>query len=288
MLWIERQAPSKPKPVPDQYPLLEKTLGETNSDKLINFDPLRTQINDYFSTNIKVPYSFYLEYLPTGTSIRAESDDGGLVGASLLKLPITMDLYKADELGRLNLDDTVTIKQEWLDSNFGDLYKQGAGTKITLREAARQTLQYSDNTALNTVYAYASQAIPASESAINEIDAPFSVTPTKEVKITAKSYGSILKCLYYSCYDTPDDSQAILNILTHGDSYGRIEAGVPSTVKVAHKIGTFSNQTESDCGIIYIPKRHYVFCMMVNEADPAASNAIKDVSALAYQYILNR
>lgn len=106
-----------------QYPLLAKRLFVDNpNDSFVNFVTLRQQLNSYFTDN-NINGSLYFEYLPTGTSIRIAGDQLQ-VGASLLKVPAAMELYKAAELGKINLDDTVTIQQDWLDSAYGDLYKK--------------------------------------------------------------------------------------------------------------------------------------------------------------------
>lgn len=133
-----------------QYPLLAKRLFVDNpNDTFVNFVELRKQLNSYFSNN-NISGSLYFEYLPTGTSIRIDGDKQQ-VGASLLKVPAAMELYKAAELGKIDLDQTVTIQQDWLDDAYGDLYKKGAGYQLTLREAAKIMLENSDNTALNVI-----------------------------------------------------------------------------------------------------------------------------------------
>ncbi|QQR52229.1 hypothetical protein IPG36_06735 [bacterium] len=82
-----------------RYPLLAKRILIDNpNDAIVKFVPLRKEIERRFQ-ELQVPFSFYFEYLPTGTSIR-NGDDVALVGASLFKLPIVMDLYKAAELGK--------------------------------------------------------------------------------------------------------------------------------------------------------------------------------------------
>lgn len=270
----------------DQYPLLAKRVFlENRNDVLINFAPLRSALELYFS-RLEGNYSFYFEYLFTGTSIRQGStDDSTQVGASLLKIPLAMDLYKAEELGRIDLDKEVTIKQEWLNQEYGDLWKKGAGTKITLREAADLTLKDSDNTAARVVLESLVGVLSEEESAFSALDIEYDVTDDSRITINARAYASFLKCLYLSCYLTPEGSHAILKKLNEAPEVGRIAAGVPDDVPVAHKIGTFSNTTQSDCGIVYAPNRPYLLCIMMDGSDETTKEHFQRISELIYNYV---
>jgi hypothetical protein len=61
--------------------------------------------------------------------------------------------------------------------------------------------------------------------------------------------------------------------------------GVPSNVKVAHKIGE-SLETYSDCGIVYYPGRPYSLCLMI-KLPPQAEPVIRDLSRLTYAEAAN-
>lgn len=80
----------------EEYPFLAKRLFEKNPNYvLINFSPLRTSLNQYFDNNDLVG-SLYFEYLPSDTSIRINGSKE-LRAASLMKLPVAMELSKAHE-----------------------------------------------------------------------------------------------------------------------------------------------------------------------------------------------
>jgi beta-lactamase class A len=82
------------------------------NDILVNFEPMRAELREelaYYNDRV----SLYFEYLPTGTSVRL-GDATQLVAASLLKVPVSMELYRLSEMDRVNLDQKVTLKQEWV------------------------------------------------------------------------------------------------------------------------------------------------------------------------------
>lgn len=267
-----------------QFPLLAKRILIDNpNDPIINFVPLRKLIEERLK-GLTAPYSFSFEYLPTGTTIRL-GDNVGLVGASLLKLPVVMDLYKAGELGKLDLDAERVVEADMLNNEYGDLYKQGAGTKLSLREAARITLEKSDNTAILLIQKHLQGQLGTDDTAISAVDADVGVQDNS-VAISSKSYSSILKCLYFACFNNKQDSQEILGYLSKSSAQGRIASGVPTNVIVAHKFGTsIKTLTDSDCGIFYVPNRPYVLCIMLGLPAEQASVLQSEISRLVYQTV---
>ena len=267
-----------------KYPLLSTdVVGDNPNDILINFVPLRNALQDKFKT-IDAKQSFYFEYLPDGTSIRVGADQQ-LVAASLIKVPLVMNLYRAAELGRVDLDKHITVSAEELDNAYGDLYKRGAGFTMTLREAAQYALRDSDNTATHVIFDQLKNVLSYDEQSLARLDIDQNIEDGQAV-ITARSYSSVLKGLYFSSYLTNDDSQELLQHLSQSSAQNRLAKGVPSGVPVAHKIGVYNaNWAESDCGIVYVPKRPYIICVMVGLPEDQADTFIADVSKTVYDFV---
>lgn len=274
----------------DKYSLLaDRILLGSDKDRTVNFTQLRQEIANYIASNMQdVDYSVYFEYLPTGTSIGV-NESKNLVGASLLKVPFAMQYYRALEEGKLQAADTVTIKESNLDSSYGNLYKKGAGYQLTLDEVVRVMLLDSDNTALRVL------ADALNEKAgVDNIDQVFSFVDLNyesdaegSTLIGAESYSSILKCLYFACYISKDHSQEVLNLLTQTTFDNRLKRYIPQNEMpvIAHKIGSFGQTTQSDCGIFYEPQKPYLLCIMVNGDDVAASQHIGKLSVMVYEYM---
>jgi len=271
-----------------QYPYLAKRIqtGIKNEIK-VNFSELRKQLTDYINkqegggANI----SYYFEYLPTGVSININERNES-IAASLMKLPVVMNLYKQAELGKIDLDKTVKLKKEWLNSEYGTLYKQGEGYPITIREAAKLTLKDSDNTALLLIW---DQLKPLQTSpdqdALNYLDIDYDIVSGDRAQVGAMSYSSITKCLYFACFNNEEDSQQMLLYLTESSFNDRLTKHLQGKVEVAHKIGTFNTQYQSDCGIVYLENKNYSICVMVKGKDPLASEEIAELSKLTYDYL---
>jgi beta-lactamase class A len=272
-------------PPGQNYPLLAKRLFlEKPSDIRINFSSLRSQLNSYFTDN-QLKGSLYFEYLPTGTSVRV-SPDARYRAASLIKLPVAMELYKAQEVGKISLDQKVKLKKEWLNDGYGSLFEKGEGFELTLQEAVETMLKDSDNTALRVIID-ATKDLDINNRALASLDIELTTHTDGSIDIGTRSYSSFLKCLYFACYNTWDDSQAILKLLTQTPFAERLVAGIPDKdVLVAHKIGVFNSRVQSDCGIVYLPQRHYVLCVMLEGGDNAGINAhIAEISGRVYTFV---
>ena len=284
LLISDRQQEKTTQQQQTEYSLLAKRLFvEDPNDTLINFIPLRAALKKYLAST-GIEHSLMLEYLPTGTTVRVD-ENNKLVGASLLKLPVVISLYKAVEQGKISLDQTITITQEMIDNRFGELWRKGPGAKITLREAVRLTLIESDNTAANVITKGLGNTVADNESVLAELDIEVQTTGTETTRISARDYSSILKCLYLSCYLHRNDSQDILRQLSEAVDFGRIASGIPSEVAVAHKIGVYGDDVQSDCGIVYIPNRPYTICIMLRANPNEAAKHMHMISKLAYDYI---
>lgn len=278
--------PSRTGDTQANYPLLSSRIFADNpNDILVRFFPLRKQLEAKFNSLPEgTQYSFYFEYLPSGTAIRI-GDDNELVAASLIKVPLVMNLYRAAELEKINLDQAVTIQENELDNGYGDLWQKGAGATFTLRRLAQYALEQSDNTATHAIYDHMKGVLSEEDQSLAQLDVDQNLENGQAV-INAKSYSFVMKSLYFSAYLTRDHSQEILRYLTKSTEHNRLTKELPSDVKVAHKNGVYNQAwAESDCGIVYLPKRPYVICVMVGLPETQANSFIADVSKTIYDYI---
>lgn len=275
-------------PTSSEYELLaDRVFEDIDSQKTVNFSPLRRDLKQYFIDN-NISGGLYFEYLPTGTSIRVNGDFR-FRAASLMKLPLAMETYRAIELGKLHPKDTVILKEEWLNSDFGNLYLKGAGYAISVEELVSIMLTESDNTASRALLSITEGLLDTDDLVLGYLDIDFVSAEDGSIDVGARSYSSFLKCLYFACYNTEESSNKILSLITESDFNNRLVAGVGSeSSAVAHKIGVFNTQVQSDCGIIYMTGGNYLLCVMLNGDDDETTNShIANLSKIAYEYILN-
>lgn len=263
--------------------LSRRIFTEHKNDIFINFVPLRIALRDYVSAQ-QVRISMYFEYLPSGSTIGINDSDEYAM-ASLVKVPTVMAVYKKIAEGELHKDQMLTVKTEDINQNFGTFWQQGVGAQITLQEAIEKTLIDSDNTTHNMLYNLLS--IEDRRDIYSDLDIFFSANGPF---VSAKSYSSILKNLYLSLYLSNADSNEILTYLSRSSYNTYLRAGVDSTVPFAHKMGVLNTvngeRISSDCGIVYLPQRPYVLCVLIfsEEAAPVETH-MKYISRIIYEYI---
>jgi beta-lactamase class A len=94
--------------------------------------------------------SVFARHLDTGEEV-ALAPDEILPTASVIKLPILVELYRAAAAGELSLDDRVTLRDTDAVGGSGILKVLGVGLQPTLRDLATLMIALSDNTATNLV-----------------------------------------------------------------------------------------------------------------------------------------
>ena len=276
----------------DKYPYLAKRIFlENPNDVILNFTSLRDNLR-MFADKAPNLIGIYFEYLPTGTTIGV-NDRETFFAASLLKTPMVMETMKRIEAGEISENEVLIIEEADIDKGYGDLWKKGVGTKVTVKEAIELSMIDSDNTA----YRLLRKRIKDKDlkEVFSYLDIP------RDLKgigggITAKNYSSILRSLYFSAYLSFDKSNELLRIMSMPSEGDLLGNKLPENIKVANKYGVYTSiliedqeEVYSDCGIIYLPKRNYSLCVMVQGATSSetAKKQIIDISETVYEFILS-
>ncbi|MCX6820652.1 MAG: serine hydrolase, partial [Candidatus Aenigmarchaeota archaeon] len=98
---------------------------------------------------------------------------------------------------------------------------------------------------------------------------------------------NILRALYLSTYLHRSFSQLALSMMSETDYTNQLQAGIPADIKVAHKIGFYATGGYyHDCGIVYVPDKPYIVCVMSRDSTPQEANvAISGISGIVYRYV---
>lgn len=272
----------------NEFPYLSKRIFlENQNDILLNFIPLREAMREYINQQSNT-VGAYFEYLPSGTSIGVNDREEVKI-ASLSKVPLVMSVFKKIERGQMSLTDSLVIKKEDLNQEFGTLWKRGEGTKLSVEELIRLALIESDNTAYRVLL----NALTPQE--VNEVYEGLDIQITQALDyqlVSPKNYSSIFRSLYLSSFLSKKNSQRILQMLTQTIFKDKIPAGMPNDIQIAHKIGVFTEIDTSkdifiDCGIIYVPNRPYILCIFVKDTDEQAQKHMSHISKMVYGYVIS-
>src|SRR3989344_1140927 len=224
-------------------------------------------------------YGVYFEDMTTGAWVGI-NEKGNFMPVSLVKLPLLVSVLKKVERGELALEQKVIIQKEFLDSEFGTLYKKGEGYSASIKELLTYLVEESDNTAFHTLLAVSS--IEEFEVARQAMGLPILNDPGQ---ITPKEYANMLRSLYFSTYLRRSFSEVALSLMISTNFNSELPAGVPNTIKVAHKVGiNIPHRYYHDCGIIY-DDYPYILCVMSkNSTQEEANRIISEISKIVYNY----
>lgn len=269
------------------FPYLSKRIFIDNqNDILISFTNLRTELRTYINS---LPYQtgFYFEYLPSGTSIGV-NEKNQFIPASLIKVPIVMAVYKKIELGKLHRNDFITMEERYKDPTSGSMWERENGSQIAVKDAIDKTLDESDNTAKNILLSLLNR--DEISFVFDSLDLDIGSKTEQESVISPKNYASILRSLYLSSYLNRESSNEILEILSQASDDKKIRAGIPNNVTVSSKYGVSKNpqsdkSVNSDCGIIYVPKRPYLLCVMIESSEETAHTVMQKTAAMTYAFV---
>lgn len=258
---------------------------------IINFKDLRQKYLDIQKTQKQKTF-VYFAYLNNSSWIGLGEKEF-FPAASTIKVPLAMAMYRMEEQGRLKLDQTYTLTELDLNTQFGELYKVGADKSFTIEELISIMLQYSDNTAMEAVIHIAE--LVGIKDPLKDVYAAMGWeytslgSATTYIDINLKTLSNMFIALYNASYVSIEHSQDILGYLSRTLFNDSITAGVPDSIPVAHKIGVNDEvKAYSDCGLVYAPSRYYILCMGSVGAEPAKANDfMKQISQATYDFVIH-
>lgn len=227
--------------------------------------------------------------------------------ASLIKLPVMVEAYRQVAAGKIKLDQRIELKKEDMVQGSGILTSHfSPGTTISLRDAIRLMIVYSDNTATNLVVD--AIGLPSTTAAMKELGYPetqlhskvfrrdVSIAPERSEKYglgstTAIDMVNLVTRLKRGELATPEATAAMLDHLVNCDDKSRFPLLLPSTVKVAHKTGSVT-RVRTDAGLLMGPGCTIALCVLTDNnkdirwTDDNAGNKLSaDIAKSVYELL---
>lgn len=264
-----------------------KTLPlDSNQDPdriLLHFVPLKEKILKEvgdLAENQKI--ALYVQDANSGSWLGINESER-FVPASLLKVPIAMAIYKKYETGSISLDDELIVRQGDIDKEAGVPDRYTVGHSYKVKELLEWMLKISDNTAKNVLKGSLDPEELNSVFTHVAIENPYTADASNQ-NISPRQYERMFKALFFSTYLKPENSQALLSMLTDTRVEGLLSAKLPWEIQVAHKYGE-RNDALHDCGIVYNKQNPYFICVMTSGIDIEQSKfLINDISLEVYKY----
>ncbi len=221
--------------------------------------------------------------------------------ASLVKVPTMMSYFKLAETTPSILAHKVTFKGG-TDSNAREYYRSSisltAGAEYTTLELIDRMVRNSDNKAIELLIEHLEET--KNQNTFNSMFEDLGLARL-DGKSLVSDFTTINECamffrvLYNATYLTRQYSDTALEMLSRTDFVAGIAAGVPKDIVIAHKFGEFGLRGETgkvvkrelhDCGIVYLPRREYLLCVMTKGREfPRLAQTIAGVSQRVYDYL---
>ncbi len=199
--------------------------------------------------------------------------------ASLIKLPVMVEAYRQAAVGKVQLDQRIELTKEDMVQGSGILTSHfSPGTTISLRDAIRLMIVYSDNTATNLVID--AIGLPATTAAMKELGYPetqlnakvfrrdLSIALDRSEKYglgstTAVDMVKLVTRLKRGELASSEATDAMLGHLLQCDDKSRFPLLLPAKVKVAHKTGSVT-RVRTDAGLLMGPGCTIALCVLTD------------------------
>jgi D-alanyl-D-alanine carboxypeptidase (penicillin-binding protein 5/6) len=235
-----------------------------------------------------------VKHLETGESFAHRADEP-MPTASLIKLPVMITAYRDVEEGRLQLDQLIELSEGDKVPGSGILTTHfSPGTKITLRDAIRLMIAYSDNTATNLVVNLI--GLPATCEFMESLGHPetklhslvyrrdTSIFPDRSQKYglgstTAADMIALLEQVHAGKIVSQAACKQMYEHLLACEDRTKIPRKLPEGTKFAHKTGYVSD-TRTDAGIMETPAGPIAVCVLTAENDDRSVSSDNEAELL--------
>ncbi len=205
--------------------------------------------------------------------------------ASLIKLPIMLEAYRQAAVGQIALTDMLTLKAEDQVPGSGILTEHfSPGLTLSLRDAIRLMIRYSDNTATNLVIDHI--GLPSTAQTMADLGWPETQLHSKvfrrETSIalerselyglgstTAEDMTELLVLLARGELVSPEASQAMLEHLLSCDDSVKLPRDLPKGFTIAHKTGSV-NRSRTAAGLVSGPGIKFAICVLTDKNEDAS------------------
>jgi beta-lactamase class A len=214
--------------------------------------------------------------------------------ASLVKVPIMLSCFYADEKKKINLQDTLILKSAQKVLGSGILKEIPEGTSFTVEDLVYLMISQSDNTATNMLidllgFDYINnffQSLGLKETNLSRRMMEFDIRKKGiENYTTARDTAFCLEIIYHKKFLSRKISRQCLSLLKKQEVNDRIPARLPASVVVAHKTG-LERKVCHDAGIVFMPQGDFLICVLTRDAKStkAAKRFIAQIALDVYEY----
>ncbi|MFV0517996.1 MAG: serine hydrolase [Aminipila sp.] len=221
---------------------------------------------------------FFYKNMITGDTLCYNENDC-YIPASVIKLPIMMEIFRLAEVGEADLSEKLLIKDSDKMPSCGALNSFSGNLLVDIRTLCNLMITISDNTATNVLISHFGtdklndgfKLMGLEKTRVNRclFDAEASKKGIQN-SITPLEIGMLLELLYKDKFVNEKVSGEIKEVLFKQQIKHKIKEKLPIGTKVGSKTGD-DDDISSDVGIVYA-KQPFVVCFVSNETIPSVFN----------------
>lgn len=231
-------------------------------------------IKEYFrkeTNKLSGLYGLYVIDLKTGFSFGV-NETQKFEPASLNKLPVIFVAHQMDYEGKIDLDDTYTLKDEDKINGSGSLSKKKEGTKYTYRELLTLMGKESENTAYGVIKKLVGQ------ENIEVLLRDFGMDSTSQIEnfTTPKDTGVFFEKLMSTGLIPNESKNEIISSLTNTIYESHIPLYISE--QVSHKYGR-EVHVVNDAGIVFDANPYVLVILSSGVVDSEADRMIPEIAS---------
>ncbi len=237
----------------------------------------------------------YFKKINTGQEIR-HNENFLFPAASVIKIPIMMEIFNKASKGIFDLDDAIIIDKDTGGPRGGGILKHlKLPINLSIRNLCTLMIILSDNIASNKMIDLAGfnkvtqlcKNLGASDIVLKRYFVGTGISDIdKDNTISPKSLGIILEKLYNKQVVDSESSAEMLSIMKKQQIRHKIPKYLPQDTIIAHKTGT-QEISSHDAGIVFGEKGlDYIIsiCCTNIAARPAGDEIVSKISKVLYQF----
>ncbi len=254
---------------------------------------LENQLKGLAAAYPSIHPSIYVWDYQTGNYADINADEI-FATASIIKVPVLVQLFRSIEKGQVNLTDEMPLTEFYRTEGSGSLQFKAQNSKYSIDTLARMMITESDNSATNMIMAQLGSMTDVN-SAIRQWGLKHTYVKTWLPDLqgtnhsTARDMATILYNIDNPKFLTTSSREKIFDYMGHVHNNRLISAGLPENAEFLHKTGDIGKML-GDAGIVYAPNgKRYIVVIFANRPhnSPLGKEFIVKASEIIYNNMVN-
>lgn len=231
--------------------------------------------------------------------------------ASTMKVPVMIELFKQAEKGKIDLNDSILLKNEFKSIVDGSSYSMDVsddsddvvygqiGSKVALKDLMYSMITVSSNLATNVLIELVGAKMVTGtmrDLGAENIEVLRGVEDQKAYdqglsnSTTAKDLLLIMEGIAEGSAGTPKDCETMIAILKEQQFNDIIPYYLPKNVSVVHKTGSITG-VHHDTAIVFLPDgRSYILVLLSKNLEnfDKGTEQLAGISKTVYDYMMNQ